>query len=103
MGPAPEHGGVAMRLFKALRRVVVAACLAGGLLAVATSGALAAAAPIYLCLAEKAGAAKSGGVEGKCPAPTVKVKYAKVALPSEEAEQQKLLAMLPLPPHVASR
>jgi hypothetical protein len=54
-----------------------------------------AASPIYLCLSEKAGAAKSGGVEGKCPAPTAKVKYAKVALPKEEAEQQKLLAILP--------
>jgi hypothetical protein len=49
---------------------------------------------IYLCLAEKAGPAKSGGVEGKCPNPTAKVTYAKVALPEEEAAQQTLLAIL---------
>ncbi len=55
---------------------------------------VASAAPIYLCLAEKAGTAKSGGVEGKCPAPTAKVKYARIALPAEESEQQKLLALL---------
>ncbi len=60
------------------------------------------ASPIYLCLTEKAGAAKSGGVEGKCPLPTATVKYAKVALPKEESEQQTLLSILPHVKYVAS-
>jgi hypothetical protein len=90
-----------MRKFKALPGVAVVACLAIGLLGVMSSG-VAAASPIYLCLTEKAGAAKSGGVEGKCPAPTAKVKYAKVALPKEEAEQQTLLSILPHVKYLAS-
>jgi hypothetical protein len=85
-----------------LRRVGAAAYATVAVLAVMAAGAYAAATPIYLCLAEKAGAAKSGGVEGKCPAPTTKVTYAKVALPKEEAEQQKLLAILPYIKYVAS-
>jgi hypothetical protein len=68
----------------------------------ATAGSAMAASPIYLCLSEKAGVAKSGGVEGKCPAPTAKVKYAKVALPGAESEQQTLLAILPYIKYVAS-
>ncbi len=88
-----------MSMFKGLRGVAVAACAAVGLLALAGA---ASAAPIYLCLAEKAGTAKSGGLEGKCPLPTAKVKYAKVALPSEESEQQKLLAILPYIKYVGS-
>jgi hypothetical protein len=79
--------------FKAVRNVAVAACVAIGLLLTA-SGALAAS-PIYLCINEKAGGGvKSGGVEGKCPLPTEKVKYTKVALPREESEQKTLLAIL---------
>lgn len=62
----------------------------------------AAASPIYLCLSEKAGAAKSGGLEGKCPAATAKVKYARVALPADEAQQQALLSILPYIKFVAS-
>lgn len=50
---------------------------------------------IYLCLAEKAGPAKSGGAEGKCPKATAKTTYAKVALPEDEAAQQTLLSILP--------
>jgi hypothetical protein len=47
--------------------------------------------PIFLCVAETAGGAvKSGGAEGTCRA-----KYARVALPSTDAEQEKLLAVLP--------
>jgi trimeric autotransporter adhesin len=62
-----------------------------------------AAAPIYLCINEKAGGGvKSGGAEGKCPLPTEKVKYTKVALPREESEQQTLLSILPHITYVAS-
>jgi hypothetical protein len=69
--------------------------VAVGLLTVVASGSMAAA-PIFLCINEKAGGGvKSGGAEGKCPLPTEKAKYAKVALPREESEQQKLLAILP--------
>lgn len=89
-----------MRLLR-VSRVGVAACVAAVLLAT-TAGSVMAASPIYLCLSEKAGAAKSGGVEGKCPAPTAKVKYAKVALPKEESEQQTLLSILPYIKYVAS-
>jgi hypothetical protein len=57
---------------------------------------------IYLCLAEKAGPAKSGGIEGKCPKATTKVMYARLALPKEEATQQTLLAILPHVKYVES-
>jgi hypothetical protein len=78
-----------MRAFMALRGVGVAS-VAAGLVAVMATGAMAAS-PVYLCIAEKAGGAvKSGGLSGSC-----KAKYTKVALPSEEAEQQKLLSILP--------
>jgi hypothetical protein len=70
------------------------ALLAGvAVLGVLAAASAAMAAPIYLCLSEKAGVAKSGGLEGKCPANTAKVKYKKIALPSEESEQQTLLAL----------
>ena len=82
-----------MKGLKAARGVAIAAVLAIGLLLTA-SGALAAS-PIYLCINEKAGGAvKSGGAEGKCPLPTEKVKYTKVALPREASEQQTLLSIL---------
>lgn len=64
--------------------------------------ATSAASSIYLCLTEKAGAAKSGGVEGKCPAPTKTATYAKLALPKEESEQQTLLSILPHIKYIAS-
>jgi hypothetical protein len=76
------------------RRVALSGLVLLAFSALATSSAWGAS-TIYLCLSEKAGAAKSGGVEGKCPAPTKTVTYARVALPKEEAEQQKLLAILP--------
>ena len=82
-----------MKGFNGARGVAVAACVAIGMLLTA-SGALAAS-PIYLCINEKAGGAvKSGGAEGKCPLPTEKVKYTKVALPREETEQHTLLSIL---------
>jgi hypothetical protein len=82
-----------MKGFNAARGVAVAACVATGLLL--TASAAFAASPIYLCINEKAGGAvKSGGAEGKCPLPTEKVKYTKVALPREESEQQTLLSIL---------
>jgi hypothetical protein len=85
-----------MRALKPLRGVAVAACVAMGLL-LPVSGALATP-PIYLCVAEKVGGAvKSGGTVGTC-----KAKFTKVALPSEEAEQQKLLSILPYVKYVAS-
>jgi hypothetical protein len=73
------------------RLALLAGIAALGALAAATAAM--AAGPIYLCLSEKAGVAKSGGLEGKCPANTAKVKYKKVALPSEESEQQTLLSL----------
>jgi hypothetical protein len=88
-------GDGGMKRFRVLQDSVVVACFAVGLLAAVASGAMAAS-PIYLCINEKAGGAvKSGGAEGKCPLPTANVKYTKVALPREETEQQKLLAILP--------
>jgi trimeric autotransporter adhesin len=91
-----------MRTFKALRGAVVAAGLAMGLPLLTASGAFAASS-ISLCVGEKAGqGVKSGGTTGICPKPTEKVKYTKVALPSEESEQQKLLAILPYIKYVAS-
>jgi len=91
-----------MRVFRTLRVVAVAACMAMSLLLMMASGALAAS-PIYLCIGTKAAqGVKSGGMTGTCPKPTEKVTYAKVALPSEEAEQQKLLAILPYIKYVAS-
>jgi hypothetical protein len=92
---------MAMNGFKALRGMAVVGGLAMSLALVLASGAMASS-TITLCLTEKAGAAKSGGVEGKCPLPTEKVKYTKVALPKEESEQQKLLAILPYIKYVAS-
>jgi hypothetical protein len=80
--------------------------LAGVALAVVflvMASAASAASPIYLCINEKAGGAvKSGGAEGKCPLPTEKVKYTKVALPREESEQQTLLSILSHAKYVAS-
>ena len=80
-----------MRPLMAVKDAVVAACVAAVLSAVVASGAMAAA-PIYLCVAEKAGGAvKSGGsTSGSC-----KAKYTQVAMPSEAAEQEKLLDILP--------
>ena len=100
--PDAEEWGARMEIFKALRGAAVATCIALGLLAVAASGAMAAS-PIFLCIGTKAGqGVKSGGTEGKCPLPTEKVTFNKVALPSEESEQQKLLAILPYIKYVAS-
>jgi len=74
-----------------------------GLVLAVASGAWAAAPPIYLCIGTKASqGVKSGGTEGKCPVATKTVTYDKVALPSEEAEQQKLLSILPDIKYVAS-
>ena len=79
-----------MSAFKALRGVGAAACVAIGLVLLMASGALAAS-PVYLCVPTKAGAdIKSGGATGTCGKHNTKV-----ALPSEEAQQQKLLAILP--------
>ena len=79
-----------MSAFKALRGVGAAACVAIGLVLLMASGALAAS-PVYLCVPTKAGAdIKSGGAAGTCGKHNTKV-----ALPAEEAEQQKLLAILP--------
>lgn len=80
----------------------VAAGLAMSLRLMTASGAFAAS-PICLCIGTKATqGVKSGGTEGKCPLPTKTVTYDKVALPSEEAEQQKLLSILPYVKYVAS-
>lgn len=85
---------------KALPGVIGSAGLAVSLL---TASVALGAPPIYLCIGANAGqGVKSGGATGTCPKPTEKVKYTKVALPSEEAEQQKLLAILPYLKYVAS-
>ena len=79
-----------MSAFKALRGVGAAARVAISLLLLLASGALAAS-PVYLCVPTKAGAdIKSGGATGTCGRHNTRV-----ALPSEEAEQQKLLSILP--------
>jgi hypothetical protein len=86
-----------MRRFKALRGAVVVACAVTGLLLMMASGAMAAS-PIYLCISSKAGdPVKSGGETGTC-----QTKYTKVALPSQQAEQQKLLSILPYIKYAAS-
>jgi hypothetical protein len=86
-----------MRTFTAVRGMAAAVGSALALVLLIASGALAAS-PIYLCIAEKAGGAvKSGGTSGTC-----KANYTKVALPSEETEQQKLLSILPHMKYVAS-
>lgn len=88
-----------MKILKTLRVVGVAMGFAASLWLM-TSGALAAS--IYLCVPTKVGTAvKSGGEAGVCKE-TTKATYTKVALPSEEAEQQKLLAILPYIKYVAS-
>jgi hypothetical protein len=90
-----------LNIFKALRGIAVATCVAVGLMAVVASGAMAAS-QIFLCIGTKSGqAVKSGGTEGKCPLSTAKLTYDKVALPGEESEQQKLLAILPYLKYVA--
>ena len=79
-----------MSVFEARRRLGLAAAMAMCLALVMASGALAAS-PVYLCVPTKAGAdIKSGGATGTCGKHNTRV-----ALPSEEAEQQKLLAILP--------
>jgi hypothetical protein len=86
-----------MSTFKALRGVAVAACLAMSLLLLMVGGAMAAS-PVYLCIQEKAGSpVTSGGTKGSC-----KPKEKSVALPSESAEQQTLLSILPHIKYVAS-
>src|SRR5947209_6921093 len=64
---------------------------------VAATASASATGVINLCIGSKSGqGVKSGGEgAGKCPLPTEKVTYKKVALPIEESEQQKLLAILP--------
>jgi hypothetical protein len=100
-GP-PMKGRNFMSLMKALRTTGIVACLILGLCAVVASGA-SAASPIYLCINEKAGGGvKSGGTEGKCPLPTEKAKYTRVALPKGESEQQTLLSILAHAKYVAS-
>ena len=96
-----KDGGSAMRTFKALRGVALAACVAVWLMAVVASGALAAA-PIYECVPAKYGAAvTAGNASGECK-PSKKTTYTPVALPSSAEEQQKLLAILPYLKYVAS-
>jgi len=81
-------------MFKALRGVPLATCVALGLLMVLASGALAAS-PIYECVPAKYGAAlTAGNASGECKA-NKKTTYTPVALPATAEEQQKLLAILP--------
>jgi len=73
------------------RRVTAVGCVVFGMFLAMAAGALASAPAIYLCVPTKVGAAvTSGGKGGSC-----KAKTTKVAVPSEEAAQQKLLAILP--------
>lgn len=81
---------------------LIFACVALAMTSLTTVSGAWGASTIYLCLTEKAGAAKSGGVEGKCPAPTKIAAYTRVALPKEESEQQTLLSILRHVKYVAS-
>lgn len=79
-------------------RPSVRAAFAGvALVCLLAAASASAASVVNLCIGSKAGqGVKSGGEgAGKCPAPTIKITFRKVALPLDEAEQQKLLAILP--------
>jgi hypothetical protein len=90
-------GGVVMSVFKSLRGVGAAACVAISLLLLMASGA-SATSSVYICVGEEAGSTvRSGGTTGSC-----KTKETSVALPSEAAEQEKLLSILPYLKYVAS-
>src|SRR5438132_4574340 len=86
-----------MSVFKALRGMGAAAGVAISLLPAMASGAIAAS-PVFICVGEKTGSeVTSGGAKGSC-----RPKEKLVALPSESAEQQTLLSILPHIKYVAS-
>jgi hypothetical protein len=90
VGRVSAQAALASVAVLALMAVLAASASAGGV--------------INLCIGSKAGqGVKSGGEgAGKCPAPTEKITYDKVALPKEEAEQQTLLSILAHAKYVAS-
>lgn len=80
-----------------MRRVVLSMAAVGAVFAGVTGSALGAS-PVFLCVPSTAGeAVTSGGSSGTCGAGS-----SPVALPSEKAEQEKLISLLPHINYVAS-